>query len=121
MPPPVPGREVGTRQTGVVVAHYATDDHDCAFVVVDTAALATPEGKRVISRAIAINRAINDRHRRGAAAGIIVNTASSIGGIIETDRCCCEWSLQRCLRNRRYKFLHHSRIERSCSERRSCQ
>ncbi len=85
MLPPVPVGKLGPGQTGVVVAHYATDDHHCAFVVVDAAALATPEGKGVISRAIAINRAINDRHRRGAAARIIVNVASSIGGIIETE------------------------------------
>src|SRR5204863_2794684 len=80
------GREVGTRQTSGVIAHTTIRDSHHPPTVVDAATLASPERNVVVSRAIAVDRAIHDRHCRAAAIdGIVVDTTSSRIGIIPAD------------------------------------
>src|SRR5262249_28468589 len=73
------------RYTGDVIAHNAVGDHHCAGIVVNTAALATAKGNLVVSRAVAINRAIHDGQCRPAAIAIVVDTAPSEVGIVVAD------------------------------------
>ena len=53
--------------TSGVVAYDAVSDRHCANVVVYAAALASTKGKTVVSRGVAINGAVHDRHCRAAA------------------------------------------------------
>ena len=75
------GREVGTSHTGVVIAHDAIGHYQCTVLAVDAAALATTEGKVVVSRPVAVDRAIHDRH----CAVLVVDAAPRIGRAIQTD------------------------------------